>query len=113
MLCTLSILGPEPAALEAYLKTIFIFACNSNNINNNVLILLDTDECASPEANNCDVNALCTNTDGSYICRCIRGYEGDGRNCTGIYQVYFPQRFIVDNCKGQSENATIVIVLSL
>ena len=43
------------------------------------------DECASPEANECDTNALCTNTDGSYICGCLSGYQGDGRNCTGKY----------------------------
>ncbi|KAJ7375453.1 epidermal growth factor-activated receptor [Desmophyllum pertusum] len=27
----------------------------------------DIDECQSPESNNCDVNALCTNAEGSYI----------------------------------------------
>ena len=44
---------------------------------------LDLDECASPDLNECDPNALCTNTEGSYVCRCIKGFEGDGRNCTG------------------------------
>lgn len=42
---------------------------------------LDLDECAIP--NECDLNALCTNTEGSYVCRCRKGFEGDGRNCTG------------------------------
>ena len=36
------------------------------------------------EANECDSQALCTNTEGSYVCRCLKGFEGDGRNCTGI-----------------------------
>jgi len=76
------------------------------------LFYLDTDECASAEANECDVNALCTNTDGSYMCRCIRGYEGDGINCTGIYKLYISQRFIIDSCNGRREDAAIVIVLS-
>ena len=40
------------------------------------------DECE--DENECDPNALCTNTEGSYICRCIRGYEGDGKSCKGI-----------------------------
>lgn len=42
---------------------------------------LDLDECAIP--NECDLNALCINTEGSYVCRCRKGFEGDGRNCTG------------------------------
>lgn len=47
-------------------------------------LLPDFDECATPEANECDLNAMCTNTEGSYVCRCRRGYAGDGRNCTDI-----------------------------
>ena len=45
----------------------------------------DADECASPETNSCDSGSLCTNTEGSYVCRCLRGYDGDGRNCTGNF----------------------------
>ena len=41
------------------------------------------DECTAEETNDCDSNALCSNTDGSYVCRCNEGYFGDGRNCTG------------------------------
>ena len=44
---------------------------------------LDFDECESSETNECDPNALCTNTEGSYACRCVKGYQGDGTNCTG------------------------------
>ena len=51
------------------------------------LIIIDIDECVSAETNECDPNALCTNTDGSYICRCLSGYQGDGRNCTGKYSL--------------------------
>lgn len=46
---------------------------------------VDVDECSSNEKNDCNPNAMCTNTEGSYVCRCIRGFEGDGRNCTGIF----------------------------
>lgn len=45
--------------------------------------VVDVDECANVETNECDSNALCTNTEGSYVCRCFKGYEGDGRNCIG------------------------------
>jgi hypothetical protein len=40
----------------------------------------DIDECATA-ADNCDANATCTNTDGSYDCECEPGYEGDGKSC--------------------------------
>lgn len=34
---------------------------------------------------------MCTNTEGSYVCRCKRGYAGDGKNCTGkIYLRWNP-----------------------
>ena len=47
--------------------------------------ITDIDECADGDQNECDPNALCTNTEGSYVCRCLRGYKGDGRNCTGMF----------------------------
>ena len=53
----------------------------------------DVDECASLERNNCHSNALCTNTEGSYVCRCLRGYNGDGQNCTGKCLVQFGVMF--------------------
>ena len=31
-----------------------------------------------------DMNAECTNTDGSYACSCLAGYSGDGMTCEGI-----------------------------
>ena len=46
------------------------------------LFCVDIDECENGE-NVCDANALCSNTPGSYVCRCIRGFEGDGRTCVG------------------------------
>ena len=57
-------------------KETFSFFTHPNN--------LDVDECTNSEKNECDPNALCTNTIGSYLCRCVKGYEGDGRKCTGI-----------------------------
>ena len=52
------------------------------------ILYLDIDECASEGDNECDINAQCTNTEGSYVCRCLEGYQGDGRNCTGICFIF-------------------------
>ena len=43
----------------------------------------DINECESGSLNDCDGNADCIDTIGSYNCSCINGYEGDGFNCTG------------------------------
>ena len=53
----------------------------------------DIDEC-STKSYSCDVNAVCSNTVGSYACPCTAGYTGDGRTCNGtIFRFvlfYFP-----------------------
>ena len=41
----------------------------------------DVDEC---ENDVCDSDALCTNTEGSYVCGCGVGYMGDGKTCAGM-----------------------------
>jgi cysteine-rich repeat protein len=41
----------------------------------------DIDECAQG-TDNCDANATCTNTPGSFTCACNFGYSGDGTTCT-------------------------------
>ena len=45
-----------------------------------VKILTDIDECS--ESFPCDNNANCTNTDGSFTCKCNSGYTGSGLHCT-------------------------------
>ena len=50
-----------------------------------LLIQLDIDECAdSAIAIQCDSDAVCVNTPGSYNCVCNSGYTGSGTTCTGI-----------------------------
>ena len=49
-----------------------------------VNIFLDIDECVQgPDI--CDVNADCTDTDGSFMCQCRAGYSGDGVTCSGEF----------------------------
>lgn len=47
------------------------------------LLSLDIDECVLG-LGSCPINAICTNTFGSYICQCNIGFQGDGRSCTGL-----------------------------
>ena len=49
-----------------------------------MISLLDIDECANTTLNDCDVNARCNNTEGSFNCTCNTGYTGDGVNCTSM-----------------------------
>lgn len=41
--------------------------------------ILDIDEC---DAEPCDVNAGCEDTEGSFICSCNSGFIGDGFSCS-------------------------------
>jgi len=76
--------------LKKYISAALIIAFDNGHLSSNVIYkfvilfpLIDIDECASPAINDCDENALCSNIAGSYICRCKRGFKGDGRICKG------------------------------
>ncbi|PFX13383.1 Protocadherin Fat 4 [Stylophora pistillata] len=61
----------------------------------------DIDECAEG-IHSCSVNAVCSNTKGSYNCTGKLGYYGDGLMCEDAYhsctEIYKSQRYInVDN----------------
>lgn len=47
----------------------------------------DIDECAT-NADNCHVKADCTNTIGSFTCKCRAGYEGNGTVCVGMFDIF-------------------------
>ncbi len=44
-------------------------------------VLSDIDECTDG-THNCDVNAFCSNNNGSFTCTCNSGYDGDGVTCS-------------------------------
>jgi hypothetical protein len=46
----------------------------------NMYVCPDIDECAAG-VDNCDTNAACANTPGSFTCTCDQGYAGDGVTC--------------------------------
>ena len=51
---------------------------------------IDVDECsfARSTIGQCDLNADCVNTDGSYYCECVAGYDlGNSQKATKILQV--------------------------
>ncbi|CAK8671672.1 unnamed protein product [Clavelina lepadiformis] len=57
-----------------------------NKILNKHLIcynLIDVDECLSG-LHNCDDNAKCTNTIGTFQCSCNNGFTGNGRICSNV-----------------------------
>ena len=50
------------------------------------IVISDIDECTL-DTDDCETNALCSDTDGSYSCTCKKGYTGDGFKCVGEYEV--------------------------
>ena len=45
-----------------------------------VMYILDIDEC-NLTIHNCDINAVCTDSVGSFECECNHGYSGNGTHC--------------------------------
>lgn len=64
----------------------------------------DVDECDDAESNECDASALCTNTEGSFVCRCLVGYEGDGRTCIGKDQYFYSETSSYRSLKSKAIN---------
>ncbi|XP_047973719.1 wall-associated receptor kinase 2-like [Salvia hispanica] len=50
---------------------------------------IDIDECLNETLHNCNKNATCTNTIGSYTCTCPKNYDGDGMGDDGCKENYF------------------------
>ncbi|XP_043541312.1 uncharacterized protein LOC122546735, partial [Chiloscyllium plagiosum] len=49
------------------------------------MLLADINECADPAMNQCDPNAECLNSEGSYSCECNPYYRGNGTHCEGCF----------------------------
>ena len=46
-------------------------------------LILDVDECITGE-HNCDVNAVCVNTEGGFNCTCLKGFHRDVTMCSKL-----------------------------
>ena len=46
-----------------------------------MIYFVDVNECE--EFTPCDMNAFCSNTDGSFECNCPKGYSRNGTSCEG------------------------------
>ena len=80
--------GKDILALEWSVK-VCIGQCIITIVNTQYTdILIDVDECASSESNDCHPDASCNNTVGSYVCTCLSGFEGNGTFCTGNFTQY-------------------------
>lgn len=102
--------------------------------------LVDVNECASKELNDCSKHAVCTNNFGGFQCQCLPGYEDKyltsedkskhGRVCLGCSASYCSNRgecsivdgqkqckcranFIGDRCDYNSEILVLIIGCSL
>ena len=66
---------------------------NVLQINQHYTILVDVDECQSPDSNDCHPNATCADTTassctdvlGRYNCTCNEGFTGNGTECQGEF----------------------------
>ena len=70
-------------------------------------LTLDIDEC-SADSSQCDENADCTNSDGSYSCTCRQGFTGNGTVCGGTCEAvakYYLEDF--DGCVGGVESLSV------
>jgi len=73
----------------------------------------DIDECQSGYLNNCNENAQCRNTDGSFTCECkIEGgfeYWGDGVTCTECTKCGIGERMVSDCTSTQDRVCEVAI----
>ena len=47
------------------------------------LLFTDINECTN-STNDCHQNSTCTNSIGSYSCKCNQGFNGNGTSCIGM-----------------------------
>ena len=77
-----------------------------------LLFVIDINECED-NSHICDLNANCTNTEGSYICACHESFFGDGLTCQSeILMICYTHvaSYSQRTCKYISYNNIFIIV---
>ena len=80
----------SPTEISPHFKGLFSHTTLVHSITS-PFMLLDIDECRD-ESHDCDINANCTNTNGSHICTCKEGYTGKGGSCQGTIRLDFEKK---------------------
>jgi hypothetical protein len=73
--------------MDGWMDYIAVYYLYAEYVKNNCyftffLLISDIDECLTVK-HNCSNVTTCINTEGSFKCECIHGYQGNGSNCTG------------------------------
>ncbi|RMX50425.1 hypothetical protein pdam_00023365, partial [Pocillopora damicornis] len=71
----------DSTCLNGYTDKRYICLCPDNYTGENCE--KDRNECTD-NTHDCHAKAVCNNTEGSFTCNCIKGYQGNGRNCTDV-----------------------------
>eukprot|EP00736_Rhodelphis_marinus_P003694 Rmarinus@m.18323 len=75
--------------------------CNLGYEGEGAVACEDTNECVNM-AHNCDANAACNNTVGSFSCMCSEGFAGDGLECEAC-STYAVSIWVTDSEDGVTE----------
>ena len=59
------------------------YVCQTGNVS--LMLCADINECEEGIVNDCHPDADCTNTEGSYKCKCQSGFTGSGDFCFSEY----------------------------
>ena len=86
--------------------TYWLNCCDSGYVRDEVSCN-DINEC-DLKTHNCDENASCLNTPGSFTCTCNRGYEGSGISCERKQTFQWARRFIsADDPSGSGDHENL------
>ena len=58
-------------------------------------VIADINDCETGK-HNCDANAFCSNTIGSFVCTCKPGYSGNGKKKTVFFGIPY-NRFLINS----------------
>ena len=80
-------IGMTAQLLENYFRVQNVLYTKISSYLSDCFMNKDIDECTENK-DNCDVNATCMNSDGSFSCTCDTGYTGNGASCSGMFYAH-------------------------